>query len=149
MINKIMILKAMKKRGFTLVELVIAIVIIGILSAIAVPAYRKTTERARQAEGVHILGILREAQLRYYSEHGIYAVAAGVDNINSVLYLEFTEPKYFYIVRLLDGSSGKVANIVRNAEIQDVGYGSYVIFVTEDGEYGYSPLFSEGPGGLP
>ena len=58
--------------GFTLLELVVVVVIIGILAALAIPQYMITTERARSAEGVLILGAIRGSQLRYYQQWGGY-----------------------------------------------------------------------------
>ncbi|MBO7611272.1 MAG: prepilin-type N-terminal cleavage/methylation domain-containing protein, partial [Elusimicrobia bacterium] len=53
------------KKGFTLVELVIVIVIVGILSAISVPVYRGYIEKAIMAEGQTLLGAIGKAELAY------------------------------------------------------------------------------------
>jgi len=63
----------MKKRGFTLLEVLIVIIIIGILAAIALPQYTKTLERAKSAEAMTNLGVLRGSMMRYWYEQ----VAAG------------------------------------------------------------------------
>ena len=61
------------KKGFSLLELVAVIVIIGILSVAAVPVYNKYVERAILAEGHALLSAVKTAQEVYYTEHDEYA----------------------------------------------------------------------------
>lgn len=61
------------KKGFTLVELLIVVLIIGVLSVIAVPQYTKAIERARAAEAMSLVKNINEA---------VYSYAAGrSDNV--------------------------------------------------------------------
>lgn len=59
-----------KQGGFTLIELMIVITIIGILASIAVPAYRDYTIRARVAECASLFGPLKTDTSLLYSETG-------------------------------------------------------------------------------
>ncbi|MFH1478548.1 MAG: prepilin-type N-terminal cleavage/methylation domain-containing protein [Candidatus Omnitrophota bacterium] len=59
-----------KKRGFTLLEILIVIVILGILSALSIGAYRKAVERSRWADAETSLSILRGSIDRYWYETG-------------------------------------------------------------------------------
>jgi len=58
-----------KAKGFTLVELVIVIVIVGILSIVAVPIYRGYTRRAMASEGKSLLGAIQTSQKVYFAEY--------------------------------------------------------------------------------
>lgn len=59
-----------RKRGFTLVELIVVILIVGIISTVAVPIMNNMIKKAQSAEGVAILGTLFTAMKLYHLEHG-------------------------------------------------------------------------------
>jgi len=61
----------MRKRGFTLLEILVVIIIIGILATLALPQYMKTTKKARAAEAISNIGSIRGAELRYYQENDV------------------------------------------------------------------------------
>ncbi len=58
------------KRGFTLIELIIVIIIVGILAAVGISQYSKTVEKGRSAEAKTILGHIRDLAYEYYIENG-------------------------------------------------------------------------------
>jgi type IV pilus assembly protein PilA len=59
--------------GFTLVELTIVLMIIGILSAIALPSFLDCSLKARQSEGKQYLGSMNRAQQAYFVEKGAFS----------------------------------------------------------------------------
>ncbi len=66
-------------RGFTLVELMIVVIVIGILAAVAIPMYQIVPERSRATEAVAGLDSIRSSLRVYYAEHGSYADANFID----------------------------------------------------------------------
>src|SRR5690606_34164797 len=71
-------MKAQMQKGFTLIELMIVVAIIGILAAIALPAYQDYTARAQAAEAVNLLGGLKTPVIDISGTSGL-AVACSTD----------------------------------------------------------------------
>ena len=60
------------KKGFTLVELLIVVSIIGVLATIGVPTFRTMSQKARKSEAKMALGALFTAETGFFSEYGYY-----------------------------------------------------------------------------
>ena len=73
-----MILKNLKKGGFTLIELMIVVAIIGILAAIAIPNFVRFQARSKQGEAKTNLKALFTAQKSYYGEKDAYLVRGDI-----------------------------------------------------------------------
>ena len=56
------------KKGFTLLELMIVVAIVGVLAAVALPLYTEYMKKARTAEAKANVGDIRTAQLAYYDD---------------------------------------------------------------------------------
>lgn len=60
------------QQGFTLIELMIVVAIIGILAAIAIPAYQDYTIRAQVSEGLNLSGGAKAAVTEFYQDQGTF-----------------------------------------------------------------------------
>ena len=84
------------QQGFTLIELMIVVAIIGILAAVALPAYQDYTKRSRVSEGLSLAAGAKTAMAEYYASNNAWpadnaaaGVAAKADiNGNSVTSVE-------------------------------------------------------------
>ena len=59
-------------RGFTMIELMMVLIILGILAAIAIPSYQESVSKAKRTEGRAALMKAMQQQERYYSLHTTY-----------------------------------------------------------------------------
>ena len=69
-----------KHSGFTLIEIMVVVVIIGILAAIAVPQYTEYVRRSQLAEAQSVLSDLRVQMEQYYQDNRTYVGAGGIGN---------------------------------------------------------------------
>jgi prepilin-type N-terminal cleavage/methylation domain-containing protein len=65
------------RQGFTLLELMIVVVIVGILAAIAIPSFRQYVYRSKVTQGITTLGEIRQRQEAYRAEFGQYCNVNG------------------------------------------------------------------------
>lgn len=87
-------------KGFTLIELMIVVVIIGILAAVAIPAYFNHILRSRQADAYHNLLDIKAAQEMYYSLENEYAnigslTLSPANTFTKLLSFNYTDNEYF------------------------------------------------------
>ena len=105
------------KKGFTLVELVIVIVIVGILSIVSVPIYRGYVEKAMMTEGKVLLSAIAKAELAYHVQKGYFLSVSGSQS--SELDIDASTNKYFRSFKTDSGSSAYYSNsMVLGAVVQ-------------------------------
>ena len=92
------------KKGFTLRELLVVVLIIGILAAVALPQYEKAVEKSRIAEAVTLVSAIAKAEQVYFLANGEYA--GNIDELD----FDFPGEKVTYY-----GNSVKTKNFICRA----------------------------------
>ena len=121
-----------KNSGFNIIELVVVVVIIGILSALAIPQYNKTVERSRQTEALTNLAAIRGAQTRLYLEKATYTENFADLDIDDPA---ATNGYFDYNAVNSTTATGIIASAVRRygAGNKNPGFGNYDITIDSSG----------------
>lgn len=102
-----------KQQGFTLIELMIVVAIIGILAAIALPAYQNYTNKAKFTEVVVATSAIKTAFEVAYAEEGTIALAGGNTGVTAAVTDANGQGGYVASVTMV-GSTGVVTATSQN-----------------------------------
>lgn len=117
------------KKGFTLVELMMVMVLVGILVAVALPKYTASLERSRAVEGITLLKDVSDYLNTHYVMNGSQYTAVAFEQIDTIKQKNFYEPEIS-----IDNDSSPKAAVVQAERRDDQGWDYTLIAHNENGE---------------
>lgn len=116
-----------KKGGFSLVELTIVVVVLGVLATFAVPRFMKSVERSKAGEAFNYLENIVTSQGTHNARAGTYASAlTGLD-------VELKAPKYFTVGTLTSTNFETAWELTLTRSGTSSGYGAYTVTFDQNG----------------
>jgi prepilin-type N-terminal cleavage/methylation domain-containing protein len=127
------------RKGFTLVELAVVIVIIGVLAAFGVPRFLKSVERTKASEAFAYLSAVRSAQERYIAKEGVYA-----DNVNLLDIVQVAPKNFDQPTTIITSSAAGVPKwkLTLTRTLATSSYGAYTVCFTQNGFASESTILS-------
>jgi prepilin-type N-terminal cleavage/methylation domain-containing protein len=120
------------RKGFTLVELAVVIVIIGVLAAFGVPKFLNSVERSKASEAFAYLSAIRDAEERYLAQQGVYA------SDPTQLDIGLQPPKYFTVPSSITVTAGTGTtlptwSLTLTRDASSSSKGAYTVTFTQSG----------------
>lgn len=116
-----------KKGGFSLVELTIVVVILGVLATFAVPRFMRSVERSKAAEAFNYCENIRSSQGAYQGRNSEFA--KKVTDLDVTL----TNPQYFTVGSITSSDWNTKWEIKLTRAGASGGYGAYTVVFDQDG----------------
>lgn len=86
----------MSKKGFTLIEIMVVVIIVGILASLAVGNYSKLVEKGRSAEAKKVMSLLRHQEMAYYLEQNTFTTCLTYLGFVGSTSLASAAPAYYF-----------------------------------------------------
>ncbi|MDD4893897.1 MAG: type IV pilin-like G/H family protein [Candidatus Omnitrophica bacterium] len=133
-----------KKKAFTLLELIVVIIIIGILATVGLSQYSRIIERVRGAEAKAILGAIRSGQSTYYLQYGSYA--SVISDLGLTVPTSCTSTNYFSYNIILDDPRSEGRRCTIGGKSPNWTGTFYCMVIWYDGRFQENGCDGGGPG---
>lgn len=119
-----------ERRGFTLIELMVVIMIVGVLAAVSVPILRDRTKKSKWTEGAATAGTIQKSLRAYYAEDPIAAAAMAGSTVNTVqgtlgFFAGDLTGRYFqasnFTITAIDGNGNATITVTAPAGLDGTG----------------------------
>jgi len=118
-------------RGFTLIEVMITVAIVGILAAIAYPSYQSYILRSHRSEGMALLSEAAARMERYYAQNSTYATATpnrlGLTSTANATTVNSANGYYSLSLTTLTATTYSLSATPQNAQAQDTACGTLTL----------------------
>ncbi len=111
-----------KQQGFTLIELMIVVAIIGILAAVAIPAYQDYTVRAKMAEVIGYASAAKAAVSETYQTDGVFPGNNSTAGLEAAATLATT-----YVESVTVGANGVITVAIRGTNVAALDAGTIIM----------------------
>lgn len=102
------------QKGFTLIELMIVIAIIGILAAIALPAYQDYIARTQMTEAINLAGGQKSAVTEFHADKGRFPTTNAEAGIAAA-----TDIKGKYVAQVAIGNNGAITATMKSTDVSN------------------------------
>ncbi len=131
--------------GFTLTELLIVVIIVGILATLALPMLVKTIEKAKLGEVTSNLNLIRTGEKIYFLEYGYFSGADGADKQAGITALNIEDPNSAntYFTYTIETSKGATTDFTARGQRKNNAPSPYSTYYYEISKSG--TISSNGP----